>query len=115
MHYLHSFDPAIIHRDLKSLNLMLVEAVKNKDSNPHIKLGDFGFARAKEREMTQGVGTKHWMAPEVLRTTRYTEKADVFSFAMVPFEKVQPQAVAKMISSGQRPSVEDHVKVDDVP
>jgi len=124
MHYLHSFDPVIIHRDLKSLNLMLAEPVKDSSCNPHVKLGDFGFARAKEREMTQGVGTKHWMAPEVLRTTRYTEKADVFSFAMVtfevicrhvPFEKVQPQAVAKMISKGERPAVEDHVQVADIP
>lgn len=124
MQYLHSFDPAIIHRDLKSLNLMLVEPVLDSHTIPQVKLGDFGFARAKEREMTQGVGTKHWMAPEVLRTTWYTEKADVFSFAMVayevicrhvPFEKIQPQVVAKMISSGERPNVEDHINVEEVP
>jgi len=124
MDYLHSFDPAIIHRDLKSLNLMLLAPVEDQFSNPHVKLGDFGFARAKEREMTQGVGTKHWMAPEVLRTTAYTEKADIFSYAMVifevicrhvPFEKLQPIVVAKKIGSGERPSVTDHVKADAVP
>mmetsp|Transcript_103912 Transcript_103912/g.298582 ORF Transcript_103912/g.298582 Transcript_103912/m.298582 type:complete len:299 (+) Transcript_103912:54-950(+) len=124
MDYLHSFEPAIIHRDLKSLNLMLLAPVVDRSSNPHIKLGDFGFARAKEREMTQGVGTKHWMAPEVLRTTAYTEKADVFSYAMVafevicrhvPFESLQPIAVAKKIGMGERPTVEDHVKAEEVP
>lgn len=124
MDYLHSFDPAIIHRDLKSLNLMLLCEVKDEESNPHIKLGDFGFARAMEREMTQGVGTKHWMAPEVLRTTAYTEKADIFSYAMVvyevicrhvPFERLQPIHVAKKIGSGERPTVEDHVSASAVP
>lgn len=124
MHYLHSFEPAIIHRDLKSLNLMLFEPVVDDETNPHIKLGDFGFARAKEKEMTMGVGTKHWMAPEVLRTTRYTEKADVFSFAMVafevicrhvPFEDKQPQAVAQIIRKGERPRVTEYVKGEDVP
>mmetsp|Transcript_67010 Transcript_67010/g.187331 ORF Transcript_67010/g.187331 Transcript_67010/m.187331 type:complete len:291 (+) Transcript_67010:108-980(+) len=124
MDYLHSFEPAIIHRDLKSLNLMLLEPVEDSNTEPHIKLGDFGFARAKEREMTQGVGTKHWMAPEVLRTTKYTEKADVFSYAMVvfevicrhvPFERIQPITVAKMIGSGERPDVRDHVQLDEVP
>mmetsp|Transcript_17887 Transcript_17887/g.46229 ORF Transcript_17887/g.46229 Transcript_17887/m.46229 type:complete len:298 (-) Transcript_17887:93-986(-) len=124
MDYLHSFEPAIIHRDLKSLNLMLLAPVVDRFSKPHIKLGDFGFARAKEREMTQGVGTKHWMAPEVLRTTAYTEKADVFSYAMVvfevicrhvPFESLQPVAVAKKIGKGERPTVEDHVKAEEVP
>lgn len=124
MDYLHNFDPAIIHRDLKSLNLMLLAPVENQYTNPHIKLGDFGFARAKEVEMTQGVGTKHWMAPEVLRTTAYTEKADIFSYAMVvfevicrhvPFEKLQPIVVSKKIGSGERPNVEDHIAASAIP
>mmetsp|Transcript_63241 Transcript_63241/g.137945 ORF Transcript_63241/g.137945 Transcript_63241/m.137945 type:complete len:312 (-) Transcript_63241:135-1070(-) len=124
MGYLHSFEPAIIHRDLKSLNLMLLEPVQDRETVPHIKLGDFGFARVKEREMTQGVGTKHWMAPEVSRTTGYTEKADVFSFAMVayevicrhvPFEREQPVMVARRLGQGERPNIEDHVSLSEVP
>lgn len=124
MDYLHSFEPAIIHRDLKSLNLMLLDPVNDSDTPPHMKLGDFGFARSKEREMTQGVGTKHWMAPEVLKTTAYTEKADVFSFAMVtfevicrhvPFEQVQPIVVARKIAAGERPNVEDHLHREEIP
>lgn len=117
MDYLHSFEPAIIHRDLKSLNLMLLHPVEDQFTRPHIKLCDFGFARAKEEEMTQGVGTRHWMAPEVLKSRMYTEKADVFSFAMVafevicrhvPFERLPPNVVAAKIGSGQRPSIDDH-------
>lgn len=110
--YLHGFEPPIIHRDLKSLNLMLLEPIPDDRVVPHIKLADFGFARLEERAMTQGVGTKHWMAPEVLRGTQYTTKADVFSFAMVafevacrhvPFERLDAHSVARQTMEGIRP------------
>mmetsp|Transcript_46218 Transcript_46218/g.128808 ORF Transcript_46218/g.128808 Transcript_46218/m.128808 type:complete len:291 (+) Transcript_46218:131-1003(+) len=122
--YLHSFDPPIIHRDLKSLNLMLLHPVKDEHSVPHIKLADFGFARIEERAMTQGVGTKHWMAPEVLQGTEYTTKADVFSFAMVafevafrhvPFESLDAHQVARQTIAGVRPDMEEDVPADEVP
>mmetsp|Transcript_73930 Transcript_73930/g.238978 ORF Transcript_73930/g.238978 Transcript_73930/m.238978 type:complete len:302 (-) Transcript_73930:49-954(-) len=118
--YLHNFNPPIVHRDLKSLNLMLLEAVGHQFDNPHIKLADFGFARVQERAMTQGVGTKHWMAPEVLMGTEYTAKADVFSFAMVayevvcrhvPFERLDPTSVARLTRAGRRPDLEDNTIV----
>merc|ERR1711974_267070 len=109
-------DPPIIHRDLKSLNLMLLRPVRDELTTPHIKLADFGFARLEERAMTQGVGTKHWMAPEVLRGTDYTTKADVFSFAMVafevvfrqvPFERLDAHQVARHTLAGIRPDMDD--------
>lgn len=114
--HLHSFEPPIIHRDLKSLNLMLLHPVKDEFTTPHVKLADFGFARIEERAMTQGVGTKHWMAPEVLKGTEYTTKADVFSFAMVafevafrhvPFERLDAHQVARQTVAGIRPDFEE--------
>ena len=45
MRYLHSFQPAIVHRDLKSANLLY-------DKNFHVKVGDFGLSRAKEVQYT---------------------------------------------------------------
>jgi serine/threonine protein kinase len=115
--YLHNFEPPILHRDLKSLNMMLLDQVTNEFDNVVVKLGDFGFARIlEERSMTRGVGTKHWMAPEVLAGTNYTEKADIFSFAMaafevicrqVPFEVLDPTSVAQAISRGERPEWPD--------
>lgn len=122
--YLHSFEPPIIHRDLKSLNLMLLHPVKNQFTLPHIKLADFGMARIEERAMTQGVGTKHWMAPEVLRGTAYTTKADVFSFAMVafevvfrhvPFESLDAHEVARQTMAGTRPGMEEEFPEQKVP
>lgn len=114
MEYLHDYDPPIIHRDLKSPNLMLKEEVTSLSDVPAIKLADFGFARPSHTSMTQGVGTTHWMAPEVLQGTDYTEKVDIFSFAMVafevvyrvvPFEEHDPRQVSTWISQGTRPEL----------
>mmetsp|Transcript_115909 Transcript_115909/g.332860 ORF Transcript_115909/g.332860 Transcript_115909/m.332860 type:complete len:294 (+) Transcript_115909:134-1015(+) len=122
--YLHSFEPPIIHRDLKSLNLMLLHPVTSDKETPHIKLADFGFARIEERAMTQGVGTKHWMAPEVLKGTMYTTKADVFSFAMVafevafrhvPFETLDAHSVARKTMAGMRPDMDDDIELGEAP
>merc|ERR1711991_1037426 len=74
MAYLHGYKPPIIHRDLKSLNLLV-------DTNWIVKITDFGLTTAKEASgtMTQ-CGTPQWMAPEVLRNEPYDYKADVYSF-----------------------------------
>merc|ERR1711974_586928 len=93
-------------------------------ATPHIKLADFGFARLEERAMTQGVGTKHWMAPEVLRGTDYTTKADVFSFAMVafevvyrhvPFGRLDAHQVARHTMAGIRPDTDDALPDGEAP
>ncbi|GAB9475408.1 Tkl protein kinase [Globisporangium polare] len=76
--YLHSLMPVIIHRDLKSLNVLLTDDLQ-------AKLSDFGLSREQsfEQTMTSGVGTMLWTAPEVLRGERYSEKADIYSFGIV--------------------------------
>jgi serine/threonine protein kinase len=78
MEYLHS--KRLIHRDLKSLNVLL-------DENHHPKIADFGLSRTwGDSIMTQNVGTKRWMALEVVRGESYDEKADVYSFGIVLWE-----------------------------
>merc|ERR1719436_1518759 len=71
MDYLHRFDPCIIHRDLKSLNLLLQTPVNDPQDVPVVKVADFGLARALEEtveaeNLTRGVGTHNWMAPEMM-------------------------------------------------
>lgn len=59
--YLHARRPAIIHRDLKSLNILI-------DASGRAKIGDFGLAKIKKRAkvlMHTVVGTPNWQAPEV--------------------------------------------------
>jgi len=80
MAYLH--DQQMIHRDLKSLNILL-----DADSFP--KICDFGMASTKgsgTESLSSGIGTSQWMAPEVLTHQHYDEKSDVYSFGIILWE-----------------------------
>ncbi|POM68922.1 TKL protein kinase [Phytophthora palmivora] len=76
--YLHSLKPTVVHRDLKSKNVLI-------SNNYEAKLSDFGVSRVHQGEetMTSGVGTAYWTAPEVLAGHKYSEKADVYSLGVV--------------------------------
>lgn len=101
--YLHSFDPVVLHRDLKSRNILL------SADQMSAKVTDFGSSRVQaDMTMTIGVGTSLWMAPEVIMGERYGEKADVFSFGVVLSELAThelPYAHATARESGQAPSI----------
>ncbi|XP_074283956.1 uncharacterized protein LOC141608509 [Silene latifolia] len=82
MNYLHNCNPPIVHRDLKSSNLLV-------DKNWSVKVADFGLSRVKhETYLTtkSGKGTPQWMAPEVLQNERSNEKSDLYSFGVVLWE-----------------------------
>ncbi|ETV99749.1 TKL protein kinase [Aphanomyces invadans] len=75
--YLHSMDPVVIHRDLKSRNVLL-------DSVRGTKITDFGIAReTHDQTLTLNAGTYRWMAPEVVQDGHYSQSADVFSFGVI--------------------------------
>ncbi|KAJ8470364.1 hypothetical protein OPV22_024707 [Ensete ventricosum] len=107
MGYLHQNN--IIHRDLKTANLLL-------DANSDVKVGDFGVARFQNQEgvMTAETGTYRWMAPEVINHQHYDHKADVFSFAIVlwelatsrvPYDNMTPLQAALGVRQGLRPDI----------
>lgn len=82
MNYLHNCSPPIVHRDLKTSNLLV-------DKNWMVKVADFGLSRVKhETYLTTrtGKGTPQWMAPEVLRNERSDEKSDIYSFGVILWE-----------------------------
>ncbi|BBG93066.1 PAS domain-containing protein tyrosine kinase family protein [Prunus dulcis] len=79
MNYLHHFNPPIIHRDLKSSNLLV-------DKNWTVKVGDFGLSRLKHDTFLTtktGKGTPQWMAPEVLRNEPSDENYGVILWELV--------------------------------
>ncbi|GAY58993.1 hypothetical protein CUMW_191170 [Citrus unshiu] len=106
MNYLHNCTPVIVHRDLKSPNLLV-------DKNWVVKVCDFGLSRMKHNTFLSSRSTAgtafevtftqaysltkkslpamwclkaEWMAPEVLRNEPSDEKCDVYSFGVILWE-----------------------------
>lgn len=73
----------IIHRDIKEDNLFL-------DANNHVKIGDFGVANISDGlviNKTMGIGTPHYMAPELKNSENgnYDNRVDIYSLGIVMY------------------------------
>lgn len=106
MEYLHS--QGVIHRDLKTNNLLLNDEMR-------VKVADFGTSclETQSHESKGNKGTYRWMAPEMIKEKPYTRKVDVYSFgivlwelttALLPFQGMTPvQAAFAVAEKNERP------------
>ncbi len=108
VHYLHQNN--IIHRDLKSGNVLLMADLT-------AKVCDFGSAKATDHtttHQTQKTGTYHWMPPEALEGDVISQSWDVYSYGILlwelwthklPFTGIKPLWLPSKIVAGMRPPI----------
>eukprot|EP00928_Gymnodinium_smaydae_P023969 TRINITY_DN19560_c0_g2_i1.p1 TRINITY_DN19560_c0_g2~~TRINITY_DN19560_c0_g2_i1.p1 ORF type:complete len:666 (+),score=112.34 TRINITY_DN19560_c0_g2_i1:77-2074(+) len=117
VHYLHTRPRRIVHMDLTSLNVLLLEPILNSTQVPILKLTDFGIARCagrtRKKRHSKRLGTAHWKAPEPT-AGEPEERADAFSFSFIiyetiyrhmPFEELDSDEASMKIEQGFRPDV----------
>jgi serine/threonine protein kinase len=87
INHLHTHSKPIIHRDIKSLNVLMTRGSQDF----LVKIGDFGLAKIRHETSRQSshnssVGTLPWKAPELLRMGKHTEASDVYALGIVLWE-----------------------------
>ncbi|XXG57226.1 hypothetical protein AAC387_Pa03g4438 [Persea americana] len=109
LEYLHDdCKPSIIHRDVKTANILLNERLE-------AKIGDFGLSRVFNDEFTHVStvvkGTVGYLDPEYCNSNNLTEKSDVYSFGVVLLQLITGKPAIVRITNSKRISLIDWVSL----
>ncbi|KAL5575526.1 hypothetical protein UlMin_017225 [Ulmus minor] len=111
LEYLHNgCKPTIIHRDVKTANILLTERFQ-------AKLADFGLSRIFQTEdagthvSTIAAGTPGYLDPEYYLTNRLNEKSDVYSFGVVLLQLITSRPAISRINENEMSHISQWVSV----
>uniref|UniRef100_A0A1B0AN14 mitogen-activated protein kinase kinase kinase n=1 Tax=Glossina palpalis gambiensis TaxID=67801 RepID=A0A1B0AN14_9MUSC len=102
MNYLHNEAPiSVIHRDLKSSNVLIFEAIEGDNLHKKtLKITDFGLARELyNTTRMSAAGTYAWMPPEVISRGTYSKSSDVWSYGVLLWELITGETPYKGFDS----------------
>ncbi|CAF1659080.1 unnamed protein product [Rotaria magnacalcarata] len=119
INYLHKLPKPILHRDIKSLNILMTEHGKGF----LVKVADFGLAKIRRETSRQSssdplVGTFPWKAPELLNMGRHTEASDVYALGIVfwelctecePYEEADDSTISAFVMRGARLAIRTNI------
>lgn len=120
LNYLHERD--IIHRDIKGANILV-------DNKGGIKISDFGISKKVDDNLLTGnrvhrpslQGSVFWMAPEVVKQSIYTKKADIWSMGCLvvemltgehPWAQLSQMQAIYQIGSSAKPTIPSDISAD---
>ncbi|CAF3699535.1 unnamed protein product [Adineta steineri] len=112
INHLHTHSKPIIHRDIKSLNVLMGRG----DKDFLVKIADFGLAKiryeiSRQSSHNSSVGTLPWKAPELLKMAKHTEASDVYALGIVlwelatecePYEDSDESTISAFVLRGDR-------------
>jgi len=115
INYLHQSKPQILHRNIKSTNILL----ENHHWGYLVKICDFNMIQI--RNQSKGNISICWTAPEVLDSDPYTDKSDIYSLGIVywelvtyqiPYDGYSDKSIRDFILSGRRLKIPQNISMN---